>query len=87
MSHLFDNRHYVIIDSSDLPCINFKEVMETSPDTLRYSFDRKKTFVKYEGLMPDSVSLCSSKSQEYSHSEILIILMGDEWGMTMDIIL
>ena len=62
MSHSnFDHRHYVIISPS-------------SAETLRFSVDGTLTFVKYEGDMPSSVTACSSKSQEYSHDEILAIL-------------
>ena len=79
MAHsAFDNRHYVIISSSDVPNIDFTQVMETSAETLRFSLDDTLTFVKYDGDMPSSVTACSSKSQEYSHSEILAILNADD---------
>tara|TARA_R100000008_G_scaffold74837_1_gene53780 strand:- start:195 stop:386 length:192 start_codon:yes stop_codon:yes gene_type:complete len=52
--------------------------METSAETLRFSLDDTLTFVKYDGDMPSSVTACSSKSQEYSHSEILAILNADD---------
>lgn len=85
MSHdIYDNRHYVIIESSDVPLVDFNEVMETSAATLRYSVDGTKTFVKYEGPMPASIEACSSKSQEYSHDEILTILAGPEWTSPME---
>ena len=79
MSHSnFDHRHYVIISAEDVPLIDFSQVMETSADTLRFSVDGTLTFVKYEGDMPSSVTACSSKSQEYSHSEILAILNNED---------
>ena len=79
MAHsVFDHRHYVIISSSDVPNIDFTQVMETSAETLRFSLDDTLTFVKYDGDMPSSVTACSSKSQEYSHSEILAILNADD---------
>ena len=75
MAHsAFDHRHYVVISASDVPNIDFTQVMETSAETLRFSVDETLTFVKYEGDMPSSVTACSSKSQEYSHAEILAIL-------------
>ena len=75
MSHSnFDHRHWVIISASDVSNIDFSQVMEDSAQTMRYSVDGTLTFVKYEGDMPSSVTACSSKSQEYSHSEILAIL-------------
>lgn len=69
-------KSYVIIDSSEVDSIDFGQVLETSADTLRYSLDGTKTFVKYEG---DQPSFLSGK-QEYTHSEILSILSGDEWA-------
>jgi len=79
MSHSdFDHRHYVVISASDVSNIDFSQVIETSADTLRYSVDNTLTFVKYEGDMPSSVTACSSKSQEYSHDEILAILNNED---------
>ena len=79
MAHsAFDHRHYVIISADDVPNIDFSQVMETSADTLRFSVDGTLTFVKYEGAMPASVTACPSKSQEYSHAEILAILNNED---------
>jgi len=79
MSHSdFDHRHWVIISASDVSNIDFSQVMEDSAQTMRYSVDGTLTFVKYEGDMPSSVTACSSKSQEYSHSEILAILNNED---------
>ena len=79
MSHSnFDNRHWVIISASDVSNIDFSQVMEDSAQTMRYSVDGTLTFVKYEGDMPSSVTACTSKSQEYSHSEILAILNAND---------
>ena len=68
-------RTYVIIDASEVSSVDFDQVAETSADTLRYSLDGSKTFVKYEGTQP---SFLSGKT-EYTHSEILNILSGPEW--------
>lgn len=66
---------YCIINSSDVSSIDFNQVLETSADTLRYSVDGTKTFVKYEGGQP---SFLSGKT-EYTHEEILEVLATDEW--------
>ena len=66
---------YVILDASEVGNVDFDQVLQTSADTLRYSVDGTKTFVKYEG---DQPSFLSGK-QEYTHSEILSILSGTEW--------
>jgi hypothetical protein len=77
---VFDNRKYVIIPTSEINNVNFSEVLETAPGTCRYSVDSSKTFVKYDGTQPPSVATISSKSQEYSHEEILSILSTEEWN-------
>ncbi len=76
---MFENRHYVIFDVTELNQIDFNQVLETSADTVRKSVDNTKTFVKYEGAMPTSVSELTTKSIEYSHDEILEILSTPEW--------
>lgn len=70
-----NNRKYVIIGSSEVSSVDFSKVAETSEDTLRYSVDGTKTFVKFEGDTPDFLD---GKTQ-YNHSEILSILATDEW--------
>jgi len=67
---------YCIINSSEVSSVDFDQVFETSADTLRYSVDGTKTFLKYEGTQP---SFLNGK-QEYTHSEILAILATDEWS-------
>ena len=74
-----NERKYVILDCSELPSVNFSEVMETSADTVRKSVDESKTFVKYEGTQPASVAALTTKSQEYTHEEILAILSTSDW--------
>lgn len=48
MSAHFQNRRWLIIPADSVESINFNEVHETSPETLRYSIDGTKTFIKYE---------------------------------------
>lgn len=67
---------YTFIESSEIGSIDFSQIAETSADTLRYSVDGTKTFVKYEG---DQPSFLSGKT-EYTHSEMLAILATDEWS-------
>jgi len=68
-------RTYVIIDASEVANVDFNQVQETSADTLRYSVDGTKTFVKFEG---DTPSFLIGEPQ-YDHAEILNILGGPEW--------
>ena len=68
-------RTYVIINSSDVSSVDFSKVSETSADTLRYSLDGSKTFVKFEG---DTPAFLEGLTQ-YTHSEILAELATPEW--------
>jgi hypothetical protein len=70
---------YVIFDFSEADKINFNEVKEDSIETLRKSIDGNKTFVKYEGLMPECVTNLISKSIEHNNFGILEILATEEW--------
>ena len=79
MSDRFPNRRWVIFNTSETGSIVFSQVMETSSDTLSLNLSGSQTFVKYEGSQPSSVTALSSKSQEYTHSEILNILTGSAW--------
>jgi hypothetical protein len=70
-----DTRTYVIIDAADVSSVDFSQVHEDSADTLRYSTDNSKTFVKFTGSTP---SFLTGKTQ-YTNSELLAIL-NDEDG-------
>jgi hypothetical protein len=45
---LFPNRRWLIIPTTELENVDFTQVHENSPETLRYSLDGTKTFIKYE---------------------------------------
>ena len=79
MSDRFPNRRWVIFDTSETGSIDFSQVMESTSTTLRLNISGSRTFVKYEGSQPSSVAGLSSKSSEYTHSEILNVLTGSEW--------
>ena len=76
---MYENRKYVIFNTSETGSIDFSQVMETSVNTLRLNISGSQTFVKYEGSQPSSVAGLSSKSSEYTHTQILNVLTGSEW--------
>lgn len=80
----YEDRHYVIFNTSEMHLIDFNEVMETSIDTLRISVDGESAFIKYEGTMPPSVQSLITRSQEYTHDEILEILSTPEWNVPIN---
>ena len=40
-----------------------------------------KTFVKWEGAMPDTIEALKTKEGPYTHTEILNILQEPEWSL------
>lgn len=44
----FPNRRWLVIPASEVTNVDFNQVLESSADSLRYSVDGTKTFVKYE---------------------------------------
>ena len=67
---------FVILNTEELTTVDFSQVAEISAETCRRSIDGTKTFVKFEG---DTPSFLAGKTQ-YTHSEILAILAGEEWA-------
>ncbi len=76
----YENRKFMIFAVSELPQIDFTQVLETSEDTVRRSVDGTKTFVKWDS---EEVPLCvdslTTKEGPYAYEEILNILSGPEW--------
>ena len=64
MSH-FEHLRYMIIKADEVADVDFSEVLETAPDTLRYSVDGVYTFFKWEGdVIPSSIEALTYKQQE-----------------------
>lgn len=76
---IYDNREFMIFNVSELNQINFVQVLETSVDTVRRSIDGTKTFVKWEGSIPQCVIDLSTSEGPYTYNEILTILSTPEW--------
>jgi hypothetical protein len=69
----------MIFNVSELEQIDFEQVKETSIDTVRKSIDQTKTFVKWEGEIPQCVVDLTTKEGPYTYEEILAILATPEW--------
>ena len=65
-----NNRTYAILSAGEALNINYDDVLETSPQTLRWNNDHSKTFVKYEGGVPSWLV----GKPAYTKTEILEIL-------------
>jgi hypothetical protein len=79
MHNDYEHREFMIFNVSELPQINFTQVFETSINTVRKSVDQTKTFVKWDGEIPSSVSSLTTKEGPYTYDEILVILSTEEW--------
>ena len=60
----FENRRWLVLPSNLTGSINFNQVLEASPSTLRYSVDQTETFVKY-----DVTVVTASYTQSYYNPE------------------
>lgn len=72
---------YVIFNVSELPDIDFTQVLQTSAETCRKSVDGTQTLVKWYSLdgIPSCVQTLTTKSQYYTHDEILEIMSTPAW--------
>ena len=77
------DRVYIIFHTSDLPLIDFSQVLETSAETVRLSVDGTKTFVKWNGVMPSCVEALPWKEGPFTHEEMLQIVNGPDWTEPM----
>ena len=75
----YDYRKFMIFNISELNQIDFTQVLETDADTIRKSVNETKTFVKWDGAMPECVSNLTTKEGPYTYDEILTILATPEW--------
>lgn len=80
----FNDRQYVIFDVSELGEIYFNTVLETSADTVRRSVDGTKTFVKWDGDVPECVVNLTTRGDYLTYDEILAIMATPEWTEITD---
>jgi len=75
----YQGRYFMIFAVSELNQIDFNDVLETSASTVRKSVNKLKTFVKWDGDIPECVANLTTKEGPYTYDEILDILATDEW--------
>ena len=76
---IYENRQFIIFNVNEIPLIDFSKVEETSEETLRKSLDKIKTFIKWNGEMPEFINSLTTKEGPYTYSEMLNILYTSEW--------
>ena len=72
-------RTFLIIPVSELSKVDFTQVLETSPDTVRKSVDETKTFIKWDGETPTFIGDIVGSEGPYTYGEILEMLATPEW--------
>ena len=82
---MYENRQFAIFSTTELPLINFSEVLETDETTVRTNVAGDKTFVKWDSITPPpSVEALTTIEGYYTYSEILEVLSGEEWVSLME---
>lgn len=76
---MYENRTYLIFSVSEINLIDFNQILETSPETIRRSIDETMGVIKWEENTPSCVEFLTTKSQFYTHEEILEIMDSSEW--------
>ena len=80
MANKSSKREYIIYNISEIDTIDFKTVLETSKETIVYSVDETKSFVKWVGDVPQCIENLKSKTGPYTHAEMIKILNSIEWN-------
>lgn len=68
-------RTYIITESSEVSNFDFSQLVDIDESYSRKSLDGSKILARFEGYTP---SFLEGKT-EYTHSEILTVLAGEEW--------
>ena len=75
-------KNYVIFDISELDLVDFNEILEDSPNSLRKSKDSQKAVIKWSGNSPSFINNMTSIEGPYNETEILAIMATDYWWFT-----
>lgn len=76
---MYNNRKFIIFNSSELHKVDFTQVLDTSINTLRKSLDGTKVLIKYEGT-PSFIDSITTLEGIFNYQEIIYILSGEEWS-------
>lgn len=73
------NFNYIIFDKSEMNKVVLSELLLFSAEPLRLSSDGTKCYAKYLGTMPPSLQTLTTKSSEYTRSQIDNTLNTENW--------
>ena len=71
----YSNRHWVIVNVSDITDEMISNAIQSGTATLRKTLDGSKAILKWEGDTPE----CFEDMTIYTHSEILTELAKSDW--------
>ena len=72
---MYENRHWVIVNVSDITEEMINNAIQSSMDTLRKTLDGTQAILKWDGDTPT----CFDGMTTYNHSEILTELAKSTW--------
>lgn len=72
----FENRRWLVLPAELTGSINFNQVLEASPTTLRFSVDQTETFVKYDVVVVTSSYTQSVYNPETHQTQSYIVEAG-----------
>ena len=75
----YADRQFLIVAVSEIPKLDFAQILQTSPDTLRRSLDATHAVIKWEGQAPDFIQNLATAQGPYDYAEIAEILAGPAW--------
>lgn len=79
VNKMYENRIYLIFSMSEIDIIDFEQILQTSNETIRKSIDQTKAVISWNNQIPNFVESLTTKSQFYTHEEILQIMNTPEW--------
>jgi hypothetical protein len=74
------NFTYIVFDRSEINKVVLSELLPFSAEPLRLSSDGTKCYAKYIGTMPPSLQTLTTKSPEYTRSQIGNTLIAERWA-------
>lgn len=76
-----NNRNYIIFEVREIGLIDFNQILDDAPETLKYSIDGVRAIVKWrcECEIPSSIGLLTTKVGPFNHDDILNIISSKTW--------
>lgn len=76
----FASRQYMVLAVRELGQVDFRQVLENDPSTVRRSVDGTLTFVKWEGEgIPSAVEGLETRQGPFTYEEMMTILASPAW--------